>query len=64
MSEDLKWGDQIEDALDDDDAMPFGKHKGEPMSEVPAQYLLWFHEQEWASKWPRVKLYVEERMDG
>lgn len=27
--------------LQDDDPMPFGKYKGEPMSEVPANYLHW-----------------------
>lgn len=29
--------------LNDTDPMPFGKHKGEPMSDVPANYLhyLW-----------------------
>lgn len=28
--------------LTDNDHMPFGKHKGLPMSEVPAEYLQWF----------------------
>jgi hypothetical protein len=27
--------------LTDQDPMPFGKHKGKPMSDVPAQYLWW-----------------------
>lgn len=27
--------------LTDDSLMPFGKHRGEKLSEVPAQYLLW-----------------------
>lgn len=27
--------------LDDTSPMPFGKHKGVPMSEVPARYLNW-----------------------
>ena len=27
--------------LQDNDPMPFGKHKGTPMIEVPAQYLHW-----------------------
>lgn len=30
----------------DDDLMPFGKHKGEPMQDVPASYLLWFSRQD------------------
>lgn len=31
--------------LDDLDPMPFGKHKGVPMQDVPASYLhyLWHH---------------------
>lgn len=31
------------DVLDDLDKMPFGKHKGEPMQDVPAAYFhyLW-----------------------
>lgn len=28
-------------SLTDDSPMPFGKHRGEKMSEVPASYLLW-----------------------
>lgn len=27
--------------LQDTDLMPFGKHQGEPMSDVPASYLHW-----------------------
>ena len=27
--------------LSDTDPMPFGKHKGEPMQDVPASYLHW-----------------------
>jgi len=27
--------------LTDTDPMPFGKHKGEPMQDVPANYLHW-----------------------
>lgn len=29
--------------LNDDSPMPFGKYKGKPMREVPAQWLDWFH---------------------
>lgn len=28
-------------SLEDTDVMPFGKHKGEPMQDVPARYLHW-----------------------
>jgi len=30
-----------EDALRDSDPMPYGKHKGEKLGDVPARYLLW-----------------------
>jgi hypothetical protein len=45
--------------MDDDDPMPFGKYKGEPIGEVPAEYLDWLHGQEWLASWPRVKKYIE-----
>ena len=28
--------------------MPFGKHKGSDIRDVPAHYLQWLEEQEWA----------------
>jgi len=28
-------------ALEDNDKMPFGKYRGEPMQDVPASYLFW-----------------------
>lgn len=31
----------MSDKLKDTDPMPFGKHKGRPMSDVPARYLHW-----------------------
>lgn len=31
--------------MDDSSLMPFGKHKGEKMANVPASYLLWLYEQ-------------------
>ena len=31
--------------MTDSDLMPFGKHKGKPMEEVPASYLLWLSDQ-------------------
>ena len=30
--------------LNDLDPMPFGKHKGKPMQDVPAKYLVWLKE--------------------
>lgn len=51
------------DKFDDDSIMPFGKHKGKPMSEVPSDYLDWLHGQEWVSEWPKVLGYIEDNMD-
>jgi hypothetical protein len=31
--------------LKDTDIMPFGKHKGAQLKDVPASYLLWLYEQ-------------------
>ena len=42
----------------DSDLMPFGEHKDEKIGDVPADYLLWFAEQPWAMKYPRLLAYV------
>ena len=45
--------------LDDESPMPFGKHKNQPLSAVPADYLLWFYVQDWANeKWPGLYRYI------
>lgn len=44
--------------MDDDDLMPFGKHQGTPMGEVPAHYLDWLIGQPWVSQWPAVQQYI------
>lgn len=31
--------------LTDESLMPFGKHKGEKMANVPASYLLWLYDE-------------------
>lgn len=31
--------------MDDNSIMPFGKHKGEKLANVPADYLIWLHDQ-------------------
>jgi hypothetical protein len=46
--------------LIDSDPMPYGKkHKGEPMEEVPASYLLWI-EDEWDQVPPDLQKYINE----
>ena len=55
--------------LTDESPMPFGKHKGEKMANVPASYLLWLYD-EWTAPNPRfgfsskeVKEYIEDNLD-
>lgn len=49
------------EALKDSDPMPFGKHKGKPMQEVPANYLDWLRGEDWVKdKYPRVWAYIQE----
>lgn len=49
--------------LTDDDLMPFGKYKGQPMSDVPAHYLhwLWYNGMKDDTKSP-VAAYIKENM--
>lgn len=42
--------------------MPFGKHKGKKLANVPASYLLWLFDQDWIK--PDMKLYINENMDA
>lgn len=49
--------------IDEDMPMPFGKHRGTPLREVPADYLIWFAEQEWSNSWPEVEAYVNKHYE-
>jgi uncharacterized protein (DUF3820 family) len=44
-------------ALTDEDPMPFGKHKGQRMADVPASYFAWLKDQGCAH--PGVRGYIE-----
>jgi uncharacterized protein (DUF3820 family) len=44
--------------LHDDSIMPSGKYKGEQMKDVPADYLLWLHDNDRASR--EVDAYIRE----
>ncbi len=46
--------------MNDQDKMPFGRHKGLSMQEVPADYLDHIIGQPWISKWPDVERYIED----
>ena len=44
--------------LCDDDRMPFGKHKGKRLGEVPDEYLRWFLQQDWCDQYPDLVEYA------
>ncbi|WP_281167194.1 putative quorum-sensing-regulated virulence factor [Proteiniphilum acetatigenes] len=41
--------------------MPWGKHKGEKMGNVPAEYLMWLYDNDKCDK--AVKDYIEDNLD-
>lgn len=45
--------------MDDQTPMPFGKHKGKKMEDVPASYLLWLRDQGTGGE---VGQYIEDNM--
>lgn len=46
--------------ITDKTPMPWGKFKGTPIEDVPAEYLLWLFKQEWIKEWPDVHDYLVE----
>jgi len=52
---------KMPEPLGDDDLMPSGKHKGTKMKDVPANYLLYIHENNMASE--RVEQYIIANLD-
>lgn len=46
--------------MSDQDLMPFGKHKGETMENVPARYLLWLRDE--GCSHHDVSAYIEETL--
>jgi uncharacterized protein (DUF3820 family) len=49
-------------ALNDNSSMPFGKHKGDRLINVPASYLLWLYENNKCSG--ELKQYIEDNLDA
>ena len=47
--------------LTDTDQMPSGKHKGELMQDVPAEYLRYIYDNDLCSQ--RVKQYITENLE-
>ena len=52
--------------LKDTDPMPFGKYKGEPMQDVPVEYLHWFWHNGTVTHEPAklVKEYIKEQLNA
>jgi uncharacterized protein (DUF3820 family) len=48
-------------ALTDNDTMPWGKHAGTKMANVPAKYLLWLYENN--KCYGEVKTYIQDNLE-
>jgi len=49
--------------MEDTDLMPFGKHKGKEMADVPANYLIWLADNGYPKvrkDYPQVFIYINE----
>jgi len=44
--------------LNDDSTLPFGKHGGERLGDVPDDYWRWFLSQDWCDSWPDLVEYA------
>jgi hypothetical protein len=53
---------QLPIPMTDDSLMPFGKHKGKKMANVPAYYLMWLWENADNLRDP-LKSYIEKNLD-
>lgn len=49
--------------LHDDDKMPFGKHAGKRLGEVPDQYWRWFLSEPWCEEYPALVEYANHCVD-
>lgn len=52
----------INPELTDKDLMPFGKHKGKAMANVPGKYLLWLHNE--GCHDAQVRKYINDNLDA
>lgn len=50
--------------MDDNSLMPWGKHKGKKLIDVPASYLLWLYENKlnFLKNEKDLELYIEDNM--
>lgn len=63
MSDDVAKRFSTGTKLDDDCIMPFGKHKGQRLGDVPDHYLRWFLSQDWCDEWPDLVQYANRTLD-
>jgi uncharacterized protein (DUF3820 family) len=47
--------------MNNESLMPFGKHEGKKMANVPASYLLWLYDN---GCFGDIKEYIEDNMDS
>jgi hypothetical protein len=47
---------------DSDFKMPFGKHKGEALADIPVGYLDWMIGQDWMDEKPDLKRRIEDHL--
>ena len=50
--------------LDDDSPMPFGKHKGQRLGDVPDSYFKWFLNQAWCDDYQDLVEYANNVTEG
>lgn len=46
----------------DETEMPFGKHKGQKLANVPASYLLWWFDECKRDDWRDLQAYVKDNL--
>ena len=49
--------------LHDDCPMPFGKHAGKRLGDVPDNYFRWFLAQDWCDQYPDLVAYANHILD-
>jgi len=47
----------------DQTLMPWGKHKGSKLVDIPPAYLLWLFEQTWIKDYPGLHAYLKKNED-
>ena len=50
--------------MDDESLMPFGRHKGSKLKDVPDDYLLFLHQAGINPKYYELEEYIKENLDA